>query len=285
MLKQLSGCFLVAMAALSHADASGPASTFDDEIQIETFSALQVAAARCPRALDSTQTLHYEDVAIKGYAGPDELDALGESIYLGDRRHPGAFYYSAERQSFIGRRSGTVEIRIPGAFIGKVLSHLSAALTRDYARSLYFADLGHGHFFVPWEEYRTRVGPLSAFSQELYDVLLNLGNLMVIYHAAEQMLKVVDGQPVQHPPSRHYIDRRNVLGSFTDAPKTTYLPPEKGNLHNTQSELDGYRGYGGIEFTWNRNACFPVQAGARIVYVDLSFESPTLRHRPAESDP
>jgi hypothetical protein len=94
-----------------------------------------------------------------------------------------------------------------------------------------------------------------------------------------------DRRPIEDPLSRYYIDRRNIVGSFRHAPRTRYLQPQGRNLHNTQSGIEGYREYGGIEFTWNRNACFPLQARDRILYVDLSFESPPLRHQPAESEP
>lgn len=248
-------------------------------------STLQAAANRCLRPLPQSDTLYYEDITVKGYASPSQLEAIGRSIYFGDRRHPGAFYYSAQRKSFIGRSNGELEIRVPAAFIEKVLSHLSAGLTRDYARSLYLADWGHGHFFIPMDEYHRKVEPLpGSFSQQLYDVLLNSEHLMVIYHSAEHMQKVVDGRTVEDPVSRHYIDRRNILGSFTARPETSYLSPEEKNPHNSQSRLNGYRLYGGIEFTWNKDACFPVQVGRRIVYVDLSFESPARRQQPTESD-
>jgi hypothetical protein len=281
MLKQLMGCTaVVSMVTFTPPDVGQTAFASDSSRQIQASSSLEAAARRCPRPLAQSETLHYEDVTIRGHASPGQLETIGRSIYLGDRRHPGAFYYSAERGSFIGRTHGEVEILVPSAFIERVLSHLSAALTRGYARSLYFADLGHGHLLVPLEEYRSHVEPAPPHSQELYDALLNSRNLMVLYHAAEQMLKVVNGRPIADPMSRHYVDRRNIVGSFTDRPQTRYLTPQPGDLHNTQGDPEGYRAYGSIEFTWNRNACFPVQAGARTVYVDLSFESPSLRHQP-----
>lgn len=276
---------VVATATLLVFAAQQSASLFEKAQRGELSSPLKTAAKRCPLPLAQSEILYLEDITIKGYTDSVQLEKIGTNVYSGDKRHPGAFYYSAERKSFIGRRDGEVEITIPGAFIEKVLSHLSVGLTRDYARSLYLADFGHGHFFIPLDEYREKIGPLLGFSQQFYDVLLNSKDLMVIYHAAEQMLKGVHGRPVEDPTSRHYIDRRNILGSFADVPETGYLFPEEGNLHNTQNWLNGYLQYGGIEFTWNKNACFSVQAAGRTVYVDLSFESPVLRFEATESEP
>jgi hypothetical protein len=276
---------LVAMATLLVFAALRSAPLFEKEQPVELSLPLKTAAKRCPRPLAQSETLYLEDITIKGYTNSVQLEKIGANVYSGDMRHPGAFYYSAERESFIGRRDGEIEITIPAAFIEKVLSHLSMSLERDYARSLYLADFGHGHFFIPLDEYREKVSPLLGFSQQFYDVLLNSKNLMVIYHAAEQMLKVLDGWPVEDPISRHYIDRRNILGSFADVPETSYLPPEEGNLHNTRSSLNGYVQYGDFEFTWNKNACFSMPAAGRNVYVDLSFESPVLRVAATESEP
>lgn len=285
MLKQY--CVSVAFVALATGVPLEAQSLpdFEGAIEVQLSLPLQSAAKRCPRPLARSETLYLEDITIKGYTGPVQLEAIGQNVYLGYLRHPNAFYYSGERRSFIGRRNGEVEIAIPAAFIEKVLSHLSAGLTRDYALSLYLADWGHGHFLIPLDEYREKVVPLLGFSQQFYDVLFNSKQLKVIYHAAEQLLKVIDGAPVEDPRSRHYIERRNILGSFTDVPETTYLPPQADNLHNTQTWLDGYRQYGGIEFTWNKNACFSVQAAGRVVYVDLSFEGAVLRQQATESDP
>ena len=288
MLKQY--CVSVAFVALATAAPLEAQSlpTFEEgieeAIEVKLSLLLQAAAKRCPRPLAGSETLYHEDITVKGYTSMVQLEAIGKNVYSGAMRHPGAFYYSVERRSFIGRRSGVAEIVIPAAFIEKILSHLSAGLTRDYARSLYLADWGHGHFLIPLDEYREKLAPLPAFSQQFYDVLFNSKQLKVIYHAAEQLLKVIDGAPVEDPRSRHYIDRRNILGSFTDVPETTYLPPQADNLHNTQTWLNGYRQYGGIEFTWNKNACFSVQAADDAVYVDLSFEAAVLR-QPTESDP
>jgi hypothetical protein len=246
---------------------------------------LQIAARRCQRPLAQHEALYNEDVMIRGYASPALLEHAGEQVYRGERRHPGAFYYSDARGAFIGRRERDVEIEVPAQFIESVLAHLSEGLTRGYARSLFMADWGHGHLLVPQDEYRRALEGVPEFSGMPYGVLLRSENMVAIYHSAEQMLKVVGGRPVEDARSRHYIERRNIVGSFGPAPEIAYLPPERGDPHNTQRDLEGYRQYGGIEFTWNRNACFPVLANDRVVYVDLSFETPPLRRPPMEAAP
>ena len=203
----------------------------------------------------------------------EELAEYGRKIYEGSQRHPQSFYYSSSENSFVFQDTKST-IRIPNHFLRKMLAFLAQTLNSGKVRSLITQDMGHGHFNVPSLDYDELWELPGGFTQQHYDKILKNPNLKVLFHSAERLIKLdANYKRVPFPEYQSFIDNRNIVGDFATG-DISFLPPSQYPI-NSIGSIDGYKGYGSINFTWNKKGCFPISTHEGIKYVDFSFDSLT----------
>lgn len=158
------------------------------------------------------------------------------------------------------------EVVLPKSFIEATRHHIERALERRYVDAVFFADMGHSHFFIPEEKYEKVYKPIPPKEMNrLYEKLLSDSEAVVLYHTAEQLESSQD----RHDLWRFFT--RNLLGENKKGGEV-YVLPAVEQSRNTLHNLPGYRYWGaGINVSASVDGCFEFFDGKMKRYFDLSL--------------
>ncbi|MBY0316969.1 MAG: hypothetical protein K2Q26_15725 [Bdellovibrionales bacterium] len=154
--------------------------------------------------------------------------------------------------------------------------HLEKAFEKGYANFPIMADMGHGHFYIPSEDYKAlRNRPYK----EVIHAVLHHPRLRILYHTAEHLAYVSDQQTIV-PRYEFLRAHRNIVGSI-DAPEDIQIVSEP-SINNTVGGLPGWSGFGSFYLHVSGRGCFPFNYKGRPLKLDLGFMGPS--YVPSESD-
>lgn len=154
--------------------------------------------------------------------------------------------------------------------------HLEKAFENGYANFPIMADMGHGHFYIPSEDYESlRKLPYK----ELMSQVLNHPRLRILYHTAEH-LAYVSAQHTIVPRYEFLRAHRNIVGSV-DKPSQIEIVSEP-SINNTVGGLPGWTGFGSFYMHVSQRGCFPFNYKGRPLRLDLGFMGPS--YVPSESE-
>jgi len=165
-------------------------------------------------------------------------------------------------------KNGNKKVRFvaPDHFIHSMLNHLKAGLDNDWFNYIFWADLNHGHLFIP-DDLRENY---SKFENEKYfKEILKDRNLGILYHAAEHFCSL-------DPENTKYIQTRNIVGWFNSKPIEIIFPESdtsKGRLKaNTASVPKGYSNVWWIGISASKDGTFSIEVDGKTIKLDISLE-------------
>lgn len=141
-------------------------------------------------------------------------------------------------------------VDLPPVFREAVLSHVRQALDQGYADFVFYPDFGHAHLLVP-----------SDFKGDPWDHL-DSPEILFLYHTAELIRlrhgAVLDGELVADPWLRWRYFTRNMIGR-NDSRAGLSIRFEREARYNTVRSIPGFRQFGFLSLSANKNGCFEVQ--------------------------
>lgn len=231
-------------------------------------------AARCTAPADDEEGIYYSD--FRWDYSFDDMEARFWEIYGSGKRLVGRAHYDAGRDLFVMPQTPSWggEVVLSERLVENVRRHIEGALARNYADFIFFPDMGHAHLFIPherWEHvYAGR--PVSELSDR-YSEMFDDPSLRVLYHTAEQLAHIEDGELVddRYLQWRHYT--RNVVGDNRGLGKLDLIRDLSSDA-NTAHYLEGHRYHGGgFYLSASEDGCFPFVKNGEVLYFDISVTS------------
>ncbi len=185
-------------------------------------------------------------------------------------------YFDPTEKKLFVRWTNGAKIEVDPLFIASVRNQIETALKRQYAQWIFFADMGHSHFFIPmdrWDNFYKKLptGDMTKY----YGEFMRDPTLRIFYHTAEQLTMFDENKElVKDPLTRWRYYSRNIIGfhaSVSKAMEVLYVsPPEK---FNTVHDYENHRYWGaGFYLHSSKGACFAYQTPAgQTLYFDLNF--------------
>jgi len=185
---------------------------------------------------------------------------LDNYIYIENNKHIGTIIEDGKE----------VHFDIPNHFMHSMLNHLKAGLENSWFNYIFWADLNHGHLFIP-DGLKDNYFELNG--KEYFEKILKDKNLGILYHAAEHFCTL-------DPRNTEYISTRNIVGWFNDKPIEIIFPKpdtSPGRLAaNTASVPDGYSNVWWIGVSASKNGAFSIKVNGEVIRLDISFDVPSV---------
>lgn len=257
----LSGCFTPAFA---------------QKLQAQELNTPEQLALRCQpdNALD--KKLHSGDFRW-GYS-IEELIHRFQDIYFSEKRLQKRMYWDKEKQSFylpLTSSWGGPAVT-PVKFVESVRRHVEEALRLKYVDGIFFPDMGHSHFYVPIDRWKTITDkPVSEFNK-VYEGFFNEPSLKILYHTAEQLKSLdPDGRPLTDRKTFWRFSSRNLFGDNLQQGHLQILQTDPGTLEykaNTIREVPGYKEWGGgFNISASVKGCYAYVHQDEVRFFDLSL--------------
>lgn len=211
-----------------------------------------------------------------------EMKSLFEKMYQSPKRLLNRLFWSEKQKQFIlpiETLKGTEPAVVSETFIASVRAHLEQALQQGHADFGFFPDMGHNHFLIPDELWKSEYNSLD-FNKlgEFYQKLFADSRVKMLYHTAEQ-LQMFDADhkllPEKYIQYRYYT--RNIVGKNTGERDLEVHFSRSG--YNTVSNVPGYFWWGpGVDFHSNENGCFEYQSPSGLLRFDISNTSLPMKN-------
>lgn len=205
-----------------------------------------------------------------------EIRERADRLYQEGKRLKSRAYVNEEGEVVVPyiRLSQVQDVRLEPRFILSVRRHIEEALRLGYVDDIIFSDMGHSHFFVPWEFYNDVIAPIGLEEGHLrYEKMLAHEELKMLYHTAEQLemldeeRKLIDDRKVQW---RFFT--RNLVGDNKGQGHLELLHNETHSHNTGRSYEESYRYWGaGFYITANKDGCFPYVHNGTVKYFDLNL--------------
>lgn len=226
----------------------------------------------------------YSDDFKWGYS-LSEMVQKSQEIYASRKRLAKRAYWDSTQKSLILPYSAFNggPVKLAPQFAKNVAGHIEAAFQKNVVDVVIFPDMGHSHFFIPEDRYKSIYDliPVKEFSR-LYEELFKDPTLQVLYHTAEQ-LKMLDENHQLLPDKRIRFRHktRNLVGS-NDGRNSLQFLSNPQSAPNTASELAGYHYWGaGFNLSANKSGCFSATVNGKSLNFDISLYD--LEPRPTNS--
>ncbi len=205
----------------------------------------------------------------------EQMGELFEKIYNSESRLKDRFYFDGEGyKTDLETPYGVKKISVPQNFLDSVNTHIEKALKRGYVDYIFMPDMGHSHYFVPSDLYKEAVTdvPLEEVSR-VYENLMNMKDLKILYHTAEQLKVRDDNDELLKDP--HIMWRymtRNLVGSNDTLPVLDLLHNTESDKNTSHDYDPNYTYYGaGYYISSNKNGCFTYKKGDKTYNYDITF--------------
>ncbi len=187
-----------------------------------------------------------------------------EFVYLSPRRIKNRVYWSSQKQNYIFRKS-QVDYVLPKYFIENLKSHLSQALSKGYAKHLYYADLGHLHLLIPEPLWEVQMLKKSFF---------NSTELLSLFHTGElyQFKKggSLTGAMTDDDDWLWIYRHRNFVGRNQLHQPIVPLFSQLDAVYNTVRSIEGYKELSSVYFSANQDGCFSLDKTNSALRFDIS---------------
>lgn len=247
------------------------AQTADDRYQ--TF--IEEAKQRCFPPTKLEPLVYTEDFSWN--QSTQQVQKKFEKIYGSGKRLEYRAFYEPQKQQFmlqLDRFNGTKVFPVTEQMFKSVMKHIETALQQGYAEQIFFPDMGHSHFYVKSEIWKSQFDSIDAIQEmeKMYQRLFDSPHTRVLYHTAEQLhMKEDDGSfATDHLKFRYW--NRNVVGNNNgDASLQIYV--ENNSKYNTINSIDGYFTWSaGFNISASEQGCFPyLDVQGNKLYFDLSL--------------
>lgn len=161
-------------------------------------------------------------------------------------------------------------ILVPTPFVQNLVMHFREALEQEYAKHIFFPDMGHGHFYLPTEEYKNFLQNSAGLSEpQKMQKLLTYKTLKIMYHTSEQLSRAPrNGQKSEYNKEWQWRNLvRHIVGQ--NSPRTS-LQVYRDDSHFVKT---GYTSVGGsFYFSANQAGCFRANLGDQTINFDISFK-------------
>lgn len=220
------------------------------------------------------ETPVYRDARI--FHSRQELEDQFNQLYdSGHRLKARAYYDSLTSSVQIPYRNGSIEA--PDLFVQGLIRHIELAHKNSYVDYVYYPDMGHGHLYLPREEW-TQLKRIQDLAQRMEKVLQS-ENLKVLYHTVEA-LQVKEGDFVSgtfpnDPWKLWRYFSRNLLGNFRAEPGIEVLFAGSDQVYNTVRKMDGHTQITVLYMSSSKDGCLPYDAKGRTYHFDFTLEGPS----------
>jgi hypothetical protein len=208
------------------------------------------------------------------------LPEMGEkfkTIYASGKRLKGRAYFDEILRSYVFEMESG-KVRIGSDFIRNITRHAEISLERRYADFIFFPDMGHSHLYIPLKDWPALEEIPMKDRHLLYEKMLSLPSLQVLYHTAEQLSVREGGKndglfPQDKILLWRYFSRNPVGDNLTGENVAPRFAFDNEN-YNTVGELPGHRGWSaGFIISASKDGCFSYRAPDGTTYrFDLSLE-------------
>lgn len=207
------------------------------------------------------------------YYTRNEVDSLYKMHYNREDRIAN-YIDEAWAGRYIARGDNGDYIEVPTEFIKYIMLHLWNAIENGWVNYLFWADLNHGHLFVPTDLWKSKYShgndSNEIFRKHVQQILREDGDkLGILYHAAEHF-------DSNDPANEKAIQTRNIIGWFDGRSiELAYPDPEKDkSAHikaNTAGDPDGYDRKWFISISASKNGRFAIYPNGKEIRFDISF--------------
>lgn len=209
------------------------------------------------------------------YYSRAEVDKIYEVYHYNGESRLNNYIHETKDGNFIAKMDNGGPIQLPPEFVNHILNHLESAIEKGWVNYIFWADLNHGHLFVPtdlWnDKYEDGEYGLKAFHAQLQRLLSEDGDkLGILYHAAEHFCHL-------DPANKEAIRTRNVVGWFDGRPiELTYPDPENSLpaqlKANTAGDPPGYDRKWFISVSANASGYFAIHPNGEEIRLDISLD-------------
>lgn len=236
---------------------------------------IEIAKKRCAPPTDEEPVIYGESFS-GSYFSTEEMRDLYDKMYQSDERLLNRVGFYPDSKSFISMDKDDAETHtvFPEKAIKGVIRQVEEILKRDYARHVFFPDLGHSHLYIPMSYYKKAMVGQTKGPQHALEIALKAPGLNVLYHTAERLKALnEDRELVKDRDVQWRFYMRNPTGDLSGNIKILKdFDLDKG--HNTVSgsdQMPGYRYYFGFSISANKSGCFPFETpDGKMMYFDLS---------------
>lgn len=200
----------------------------------------------------------------------ERIDELYPQVYGSSERLLNRVGYKSEVNSFVSKKNEIFWVAFPEYYIKSIILQVENALRLNYAKYIFFPDMGHSHILIPLDYYEENITGKEQNIYESLNVAFQAPNLKTLYHTAEQLGVFDENKALlldRYIQWRFYT--RNPIG---DAVGNIEIHTNiKAVGQNTVRDLKGHRYFTGFNISANKNGCFPFEdAQGQIQYFDLS---------------
>jgi hypothetical protein len=205
-----------------------------------------------------------------------EISERAQRLYLEGKRLKSRAFVNEQGEVVVPHVRSTIvrEVKLEPHFILSVRRHIEEALRLGYVDEIIFSDMGHAHFFMPWDFYNEVILPIGIDETHIrYELMLAYEGLKMLYHTAEQLemldedRKLINDRKVQW---RFFT--RNLVGDNRAEGRLELLHNETHSHNTGRSYEEGYRYWGaGFYITANKDGCFPFVHNGAVRYFDLNL--------------
>lgn len=208
------------------------------------------------------------------YYSRAEVDKIYKEYHYNSESRLDNYIHEVKDGEFVAELRELGPIMVPKEFIYHILNHLESAIENGWVNYIFWADLNHGHLFVPidlWDnEYHTDDHSLEGFHNQLQSILRqDMDKLGILYHAAEHFCRL-------DPTNADAVRTRNVVGWFDGRPIELTYPdgdePPKRLEANTATDPPGYDRKWFISVSANADGYFTIYPNGKEIRLDISFD-------------
>lgn len=235
---------------------------------------IEIAKNRCAPPTENEPVLYAE--TFSGDFTTEEMAELYEKVYKSDDRLLNRVGFHPDSKNFISIDKNDTETHTVFAekAIKGVILQVEEILKRDYARHVFFPDLGHSHLYIPQDYFKESMRNVSTGPRHALELALKAPGLNMLYHTAEKLRVLDEDRQLLNERDlqwRFYV--RNPTGDLLGNIKVLKnFELDKG--HNTVSGeafMPGYKYYFGFNISANKDGCFPFETPkGKLMYFDLS---------------
>ncbi len=202
----------------------------------------------------------------------EEMGARYEEHYNAPYRMKDRAYWDPDKQEFVLLYQDKL-VTLSRRIIVNTTMHIEKSLALKYVDYIYFSDMGHNHFFIPWDRWDNVYSQIPIAERDtFYNTLFDDPELRILYHTAEQLDMLDENNQVysdRHIQWRYYT--RNIVGD-NKYHGVVDIIHNFSRAMNTAHDLEGHRYYGaGFYFGAHKDGCFPFVHEGREYYYDITF--------------